>query len=127
VLTLPSIAALRKAYPAARLSVLLPGHSVELLSADPRVDEVIAYRKGELRRLQDHTDFYLGLQERRFDLAICLHASFRTALIGWMSGLRPGSSATTAAGIGSRRSGLLSPKSPRTSLSATSMPCGPWA
>jgi ADP-heptose:LPS heptosyltransferase len=29
-----------------------------------------------------------GLQRRRFDLAVCLHASFRTGLLGWMSGAR---------------------------------------
>jgi ADP-heptose:LPS heptosyltransferase len=86
VLTLSAMEALRKGFPGARLTVLFPGHSVELLSQDPRADEVLAYPRQALRSLKAHADFFSGLQERHFDLAVCLHASFRTALIGWMSG-----------------------------------------
>jgi ADP-heptose:LPS heptosyltransferase len=88
VLTLPSLEALRKGYPSARLSLLVPGHSLELFEADSRVDEVIAYRRADLGGLawKANIGFYRDLQARGFDLAVCLHASFRSALIGWMSG-----------------------------------------
>jgi ADP-heptose:LPS heptosyltransferase len=88
VLTLPSLAELRRGFPKARISVLVPGHSVQLFEADGRVDEVIAYRKGDFRPWDTRSSalFFKSLQERRFDLALCLHASFRSALIGWMSG-----------------------------------------
>ena len=86
VLTLPSLAELRKGFPRARISVLLPEHSIGLLAADSRVDEVLAYPRKRLRSLADHAEFYQSLQAKHFDLAVCLHASLRTALIGWMSG-----------------------------------------
>ncbi len=86
VLALPSLEALRRGFPKARICVLTPRHSAELFSADPRVDEVISYPRPPLAALKRHVEFYEFLQARRFDLAVCLHASFRTALIGWMSG-----------------------------------------
>jgi ADP-heptose:LPS heptosyltransferase len=88
VLTLPSLAALRRGYPGARLTLLVPGHSLQLFEADPRVDEVIAYRKAELGPFawKANLGFYRELQSRHFDLAVCLHSSFRSALLGWMSG-----------------------------------------
>jgi ADP-heptose:LPS heptosyltransferase len=88
VLSLPSIQALRNAFPDARISVLVPEHSLQLFEADSRLDEVIGYSKRRLGVLawRENISFYQALQERKFDLAICLHASFRTALLGWMSG-----------------------------------------
>jgi ADP-heptose:LPS heptosyltransferase len=88
VLTLPSLQALRKAYPHARISLLVPGHSMQLFEADPRVDEVIAYRRHDLGALQwkANVGFFRELQSRHFDLAVCLHASFRSGLLAWMSG-----------------------------------------
>jgi ADP-heptose:LPS heptosyltransferase len=87
VLTLPSLAELRRGYPAARITMLVPAHSLQLFEADSRVDEVIAYRKRDLGlSWKANLGLYKELQSRHFDLAVCLHASFRTALIGWMSG-----------------------------------------
>jgi heptosyltransferase-1 len=50
------------------------------------VAQVIAYDKARLRRFADHAALWTQLQAERFDLAVCLHASFRTALLGWASG-----------------------------------------
>lgn len=88
VLTLPSLQALRSGYPRARITVLVPAHSLQLFEADSRVDEVIAYRKADMGglALRANLEFFKDLQARHFDLAVCLHSSFRSALIGWMSG-----------------------------------------
>jgi ADP-heptose:LPS heptosyltransferase len=86
VLSLPSIHALRRAFPAARLACVVSKPSLQILSADPAVDEVLGYDKRELARLAGHLKLFEDLQERRFDLCVCLHASFRSALLGWMSG-----------------------------------------
>ncbi|MES2201535.1 MAG: glycosyltransferase family 9 protein [candidate division FCPU426 bacterium] len=86
VLTLASLEQLRRGFPEARLSVLFPEHSLELVASDSRVDEAIAYPRKRLRSMKDHADFFASLAAKRFDLAVCLHASFRSALIGWMSG-----------------------------------------
>lgn len=88
VLSLPSLQALRDGFPQARLSMLVPGHSLQLFEADRRVDEVLAYPRARLGGLQlrENIRFYRELQGRHFDLAVCLHASFRSALLGFMSG-----------------------------------------
>jgi ADP-heptose:LPS heptosyltransferase len=65
--------------------VLVPGHSAEIFQHDPTVDETIVYPRQSLRRWSDHVDFFELLQRRHYDLAVCLHASFRTALLGWMT------------------------------------------
>jgi ADP-heptose:LPS heptosyltransferase len=88
VLSLPAVHALRRGFPSARLACLVPAAAVEVLSCDPAVSEVIPYQRDWFRSFRHHLAVYEGLQRRRFDLAVCLHASFRTALIGWMSGAR---------------------------------------
>jgi ADP-heptose:LPS heptosyltransferase len=50
------------------------------------VAEVIPYQASWIKGLRHQAATYAGLQRRGFDLAVCLHASFRTALLGWMSG-----------------------------------------
>ncbi len=88
LLSLPSLRALKQGFPGARLAALVPDAAVEVVSGDPDVDEVIPYRRAWFNSLDHHLAVYRGLQDREFDLAVCLHASFRTALIGWMSGAR---------------------------------------
>jgi ADP-heptose:LPS heptosyltransferase len=85
VLTLPSLEALSRGFPQARISVLCPPPAVEVYSEDPRVDEVLPYDKRWFRSLKHHATHAQGLQERHFDLALCLHASLRSALLGWLS------------------------------------------
>jgi ADP-heptose:LPS heptosyltransferase len=86
VLTLPSLEALHRGFPQARISVLCPPLAVEVYSEDPRVAEVLPYDKAWFQSLGHHARHALGLQERHFDLAVCLHASLRSALLGWLSG-----------------------------------------
>jgi ADP-heptose:LPS heptosyltransferase len=86
VLTLPSLQALRQDFPQARITVLAPPASLGVYQDDPRCDELLAYDRGALRGLGAQAAFFASLRRRRPDLAVCLHASFRTALIGWMSG-----------------------------------------
>jgi ADP-heptose:LPS heptosyltransferase len=86
VLTLPSLEALHRGFPQARISVLCPPLAREVYSEDPRVDEVLPYDKAWFRSLGHHARHAQGLQERHFDLAVCLHASLRSALLGWLSG-----------------------------------------
>jgi ADP-heptose:LPS heptosyltransferase len=85
VLTLPSLEALHKGFPGAQISVLCPPLAVEVYSEDPRVAEVLPYDKAWFKSLGHHARHAQGLQERHFDLAVCLHASLRSALLGWLS------------------------------------------
>ena len=86
VLTLPSLEALHRGFPSAKISVLCPPLAVEIYSEDPRVAEVLPYDKAWFKSLGHHALHAQGLQARHFDLAVCLHASMRSALLGWLSG-----------------------------------------
>ncbi len=86
VLTLPSLEALHQGFQGARIAVLCPPAAREIYSEDPRVDEVIPYDKAWFNSLEHHATHARGLQARHFDLAVCLHASLRSALLGWVSG-----------------------------------------
>lgn len=88
VLTLPSLQGLKDGFPQAEIVVVAPPAAVAVYQGDSRCGEVLPYDRKQLRSLAAHHGFYAGLQARHFDLAVCLHASFRTALIGWMSGAR---------------------------------------
>lgn len=86
VLTLPSLEGLHRGFPGAQISVLCPPAAVAVYAHDPRVHDVIPYDKRALGGLAAQAGFAQALQARHFDLAVCLHASFRTALLGWLSG-----------------------------------------
>jgi ADP-heptose:LPS heptosyltransferase len=88
VLTLPSLQALREAYPQSQITMLVPEHSQQLLEGDPRIDALLSYSRERLGvwKLQENAIFFKELQSRNFDLAIALHASFRSALLVWASG-----------------------------------------
>lgn len=86
VLTLPSLEALHQGFPEAEISVLCPPLAREIYSEDPRVAEVLPYDRAWFKSLGHHARHAEGLQARHFDLAVCLHASLRTALLGWLSG-----------------------------------------
>ena len=86
VLTLPSLHGLHEGFLGAEITVLAPPAAAPVYQEDARCAEVLVYDRKALRNMGAHADFYAGLQARRFDLAVCLHASFRTALLGWMSG-----------------------------------------
>ena len=86
VLTLPSVQALHQGFGGAAISVVCPLASARVYAEDPRVAEIIPYDRARLRHLAEHRALWAVLRSRRFDLAVCLHASFRTALLGWASG-----------------------------------------
>jgi ADP-heptose:LPS heptosyltransferase len=86
VLATPCVEALHRAWPQARITLMVAAPAAALFSADPRVAEVIPYQASWIKGLRHQAATYAGLQRRGFDLAVCLHASFRTALLGWMSG-----------------------------------------
>jgi ADP-heptose:LPS heptosyltransferase len=86
VLSLPSVEALRQLYPQASLRILVPPASAGVFSADKRVDEVLVYDKKSLKSPKAQAGLWSALQERGVDLAFCPHASFRTALLAWLSG-----------------------------------------
>jgi len=90
---LPVLRGLRQRYPAAHLAWLVATPFVDLLAADPDVNEVIAFdrkRYGSMWRsasaLRDFIHFSSALRRRRFDLVIDLQGLFRSGFLAWVSG-----------------------------------------
>lgn len=83
-LTTPAFGALKNKYPGAELCVLAAPAAAALISADPRVDRVILWRGGSLRRLKT----VLELRREHFDLVIDPLNGYEleTALTAFLSG-----------------------------------------
>jgi len=86
VLTLPSLNALKDAWPRAGITVLCPPASAEIFRGDPRCEGVLTYDRAALRPAAAQAAFLWRIRRSRFDVAVCLHASFRTALVALASG-----------------------------------------
>src|SRR3970040_1020303 len=82
VLTLPTLANLRRSFPAARISLLgRPAVSV-LFQASPFIDDLLG-----IPRRNQFAWAVPTLRRRRFELAILLPNSFRAALISALAGI----------------------------------------
>lgn len=84
VLTTPLFAALKHAWPRARLSVIVTPASAPLLANSPDVDELIVHdkKKGGLR---DLGRVMAAARNGGFDLVVSPHRSARSALLTWYS------------------------------------------
>ena len=91
VLTTPTIRAVKKTCPDARVSILVFKPYGSLLAADPNVHEVVETERmrGTLsRRLHEFWKFALRLRQRGYDLVIDLRTGDRGALLSFLSGAR---------------------------------------
>lgn len=82
VMSLPALRAVRKAYPDARLSVLIKKELASFFDGAAWIDEVLPYRlrKGFFNGLSDRREIVLTLKERKFDLAVLFPNSFDAAV-----------------------------------------------
>jgi ADP-heptose:LPS heptosyltransferase len=87
LLATPALTALRRGLPGARLTAVVSPAGAEVLAGNPDVDEVRVYDKAAGGPAA-HLRFARDLAAARFDLAVALHASFRTALLALASGAR---------------------------------------
>lgn len=90
---LPVLRRLRSRYPRAHIAWLVATAFVNLLDADPSLDEVIPFdrkRYGRLGRSAsatiDFVRFVRDLRSCRFDLVVDLQGLIRSGLISWFSG-----------------------------------------
>ncbi len=86
VLTLPSIKSIRRAFPGARISLLVKPLVADIFKENPDIDEIIVYADG-FRGLAGRLRLAKMLRRKRFDLAILLQNAFDAALIAWLSGI----------------------------------------
>jgi heptosyltransferase-2 len=85
VLTTPAIRAIREAFPDAYIAMLVGDRSVDIVSENSRLDEVISFRRdakgiSELRRVAT------VLKERNFDVSVDMQRKFRSSLLAYLSG-----------------------------------------
>jgi ADP-heptose:LPS heptosyltransferase len=86
VLTLPSLEALRRGFPRAAIHVVCPPAAAAVYAQDPRVASLHPYDRARLASPAAHWGYWAELRRLDADLAVCLHASFRSALLGRVSG-----------------------------------------
>ncbi len=106
VMALPLLAALRASYPTATITWLVQPECRDLLTADPRLSEVLVWPKGEWlelwrqRRWLQLTgavrSFRRELKHRKFDLVLDLQGLLKSALLARFTG------APERVGLGSR-------------------------
>jgi len=86
VMSTPALAAIRKNFPEARISVLVRPPLHELLEGNPAVDEVIVYdKKGAYSGPAGLARIARELRKKKFDRAILLQNAFEAALIAFLA------------------------------------------
>lgn len=79
--TTPVLKALRAAIPQAYMAMMVTADRVDLISANPNLNEVIVYDKSMPRLIYK-------LRRRKFDIAIILQPTFRLVLICLLAGIK---------------------------------------
>jgi len=88
ILAYPSVQGVKELFPHSRLTVLVPNHLIDLWRTSPFVDEIIPFQK------KSGVGFFLedirvsrSIRGKRFDLAVILPRSFRSAFQTYLAGI----------------------------------------
>ncbi len=88
VLTTPVLEALRKAYPSARISIMVTSATKDVVEGNPFIDEVISYdKRGKDKGFLGFWRFIRFLKSKKFDLAINYHLKNRTNFMLFHAGI----------------------------------------
>ena len=88
VLTTSAIALLKKAYPEAKITMLVKPVVREAVENNPVIDEVIVFQyKAKENSLGKMWEMVKDLKRRHFDLAISFDRKLRPALLCWLAGI----------------------------------------
>lgn len=88
ILTYPTLEALKARFPRSKIVLLAPGHLTDLWKTFPHVDEIIPFEKKKgLNSISEDLRFGRFLKRKRFDLALILPRSFRSAFQIWLAGI----------------------------------------
>ena len=82
VLATPALQALKRSDPDLRLTAMLPAPADQVLRCCPYVNDLVSWAKGR------EGSVVLSLRRARFDCVVNLHASLRSAFLGYLSGAR---------------------------------------
>lgn len=87
VFTTPVIRALRRRFPAARLSYLVEPHAAPVVAGNPHLDEVVVATRPDAKgRLAADLRLARRLRKARYDLVLDLHGGPRGAWLAWATG-----------------------------------------
>ena len=88
VLTTSAVALLRKAYPEAKITMLVKPAVQEAVENNPVIDEVIVFKyRARENSLGKMWRMVRDLKRRHFDLAISFDRKLRPALLCWLAGI----------------------------------------
>lgn len=87
MLSMPSISAVREAFPSAHISALIKSSLSPLLEGNSDINEIISFNP-EMMSITEKLKFYRGLKDKDFDLAILLTNSFESALSVYLAGIK---------------------------------------
>lgn len=88
VLTTPSIKAISRAYPNARISVLVTPMTYDLINGNPYVDEILVdYVQGRHKGLLGFLRLSRDIRRKQFDLAVIFHTKRRYNLVCLLAGI----------------------------------------
>ena len=90
VMATPTLRAIRNLYPQAQISFLLRRYVKPVYAGMPWADKLITYRTGRTKARAGKGQFFelaARLRKRKFDLAILLPNSFKSALVCKMAGI----------------------------------------
>ncbi|MBT6346147.1 MAG: lipopolysaccharide heptosyltransferase II [Nitrospina sp.] len=88
VLTLPVIQSLRRAYPVARISVVVKSPSDELLLGHPAIDTVLTLPSGSDNGFWQKVQFSRNLKKFNFDVGVVFPNSFGSAFLLSLTGVK---------------------------------------
>ena len=91
VMATPTLRALRELYPAAHISYLMRRYVKPIYTGIPWADQLITYRTGKTRAKAGKGQFFdlaARLRAAKFDMAILLPNSFKSALVCKMAGIK---------------------------------------
>jgi len=92
ITTIPSLKALRKSFPHAKISIIVRSLTKDLLTGCPYVDEILVYDApwfyGKKDTIFKGLSVVKELRKRKFDLAIDFKADMRNILLSYLSGAK---------------------------------------
>jgi len=85
VITMPSIRAVRRAFPGAHISLLVKPWVADIFKENPYINDIILYDES-FKGIAGKFRLATKLRRQKFDIAILLQNAFDAALIAWLAG-----------------------------------------
>lgn len=85
ILSIPSLAAIRRHFPKSKIAMLVGSESREVVSNCPYVDEIIVFKQSHKKRIRNTFKMAKELRRENFDIVIDLQNNRASHLLGFLS------------------------------------------